>query len=458
MSFFKKIKEFIIKIRDPKDPTTKLSAISFLMILLSTVVLSLFISYFLSYQLQSHNAQSVVEFVKSYVAENFDAKELDFSVIKSAQLSGETGKKLMKLKRVLNAKRINIINPTGKIRWSDNERIIGLTAEEERVKKALKDKLVYGFAEKDEKNTDFVRRESRIFEVFVPISFDDGVTAIIEAYKSPATISKSIYLAWLFVWVFTIGGGMILYAVFARAILRSSQQTKILQYELIEYSEELETNIQLVTEVQNIAILGLSKLAEYRDKETGQHLERMSLYSKLLAEELSGWDEYKFRITKDYVDSLYTSAVLHDIGKVGIPDRVLQKPGALNEDEWVTMKKHTVIGGDALAAADKQLGIESFLTIGKEVAYYHHERFNGKGYPFGKKGEDIPLSARIVALADVFDAVTSKRVYKPAIKYDEAKSIVLKMMNDGHFDPNIVNAFLNIEDKFKHVLETMGGE
>jgi len=269
---------------------------------------------------------------------------------------------------------------------------------------------------------------------------------------SRSDIISSIITGWLIIMFFVLVGGLVMHFTLNRTIKRSHQQNMILQYELVEYSKELETNIHTVNDIQHAAILGLSKLAEYRDKETGLHLIRMSLYSKILAEELSSWDKYKFYITKEYIESIYTSSVLHDIGKVGIPDRVLLKPGQFTDEEWAIMQTHTTIGGDALKAASEELGYESFLTMGKDVAYFHHENFDGKGYPNGVTGDEIPLSARIVAFADAYDAITSKRVYKEAQGYEEAKDM-LRKSSGKRYDPDMFDAFLNIEDKFIEIAE-----
>jgi len=151
-------------------------------------------------------------------------------------------------------------------------------------------------------------------------------------------------------------------------------------------------------------ILGLAKLSEYRDKGTGAHLERIREYAKIIVKEMAGLSVYKDYITEKYIDDIYQSSILHDIGKVGIQDSVLLKPGKLNPEEFDIIKRHTVLGGDALAEIESQIGERSFLILGKEIAYYHHEKWDGTGYPDGLKGKKIPLSARVVAIADVYDA------------------------------------------------------
>jgi response regulator RpfG family c-di-GMP phosphodiesterase len=205
-----------------------------------------------------------------------------------------------------------------------------------------------------------------------------------------------------------------------------------------------------VKTTRDVAIVSLSALAESRDNETGAHIVRTQEYVKVLAENLSLSDKYASLLTPQYIELLYKSAPLHDIGKVGIPDNVLLKPGKLTFDEFEIMKTHASIGAQALSTAEKQLGTSSFLQIAKEISLSHHEKWNGSGYPNQLSGEAIPLSGRLMALADVYDALISKRVYKPAFTHDEAKKIILE--GDGiHFDPDVIQAFLAVETQFVHI-------
>ena len=205
-----------------------------------------------------------------------------------------------------------------------------------------------------------------------------------------------------------------------------------------------------VKTTRDVAIVSLSALAESRDNETGAHIIRTQEYVKVLAEHLSLTDKYASSLTANYIELLYKSAPLHDVGKVGIPDNVLLKPGKLTDEEFEIMKTHPQIGAEALSTAEKQLGSSSFLRVAKEISLTHHEKWNGAGYPNQLAGEDIPLSGRLMALADVYDALISKRVYKPAFSHDKAKSIILD--GDGtHFDPDVVKAFLAVEDQFVRI-------
>ncbi|MEJ2143083.1 MAG: response regulator [Gammaproteobacteria bacterium] len=221
-----------------------------------------------------------------------------------------------------------------------------------------------------------------------------------------------------------------------------------------KYTHHLESQvqeqIQEIAESQLSTIFATSKLAESKDPETGAHLERMRMYCRILAEDLSKTEKYRPTISEGYIDCIYTASPLHDIGKVGVPDNILSKPARLDREEFEIMKTHTTIGGDTLRAVDEQHPGNDFIRMGIEIAENHHEKWDGSGYPAGKKGEEIPLSARILALADVYDALTSSRCYKDAFSHAKSKSIIA----DGkgqHFEPEIVEAFLRCEDQFIEV-------
>jgi PAS domain S-box-containing protein len=220
--------------------------------------------------------------------------------------------------------------------------------------------------------------------------------------------------------------------------------------ERVRLEKKLQDSFEQIKDTQSAAILGFARLTEYRDMDTGKHLERIREYTRVLAIGLSKLPKYASYITADYVEDLCLSSVLHDVGKVGIEDAVLLKPGRLDPEEYEKIKQHARLGGEALKKVDQQIKRESFLSLGKEVAFYHHERWDGSGYPSGKKGEQIPLSARIVALADVYDALTSKRSYKDAMSHEEAVKIIVSE-RETHFDPDIVDVFeLNL-DTFRRI-------
>jgi PAS domain S-box-containing protein len=197
-------------------------------------------------------------------------------------------------------------------------------------------------------------------------------------------------------------------------------------------------------------ILALAKLAEYRDPETGEHLERFRLYCEVLTRELAKNPRYVGLIDEEYVEAIFASSPLHDIGKVGIPDEILLKPGKLTPKEFEVMQLHSTIGGEVLLGAGRSLSAKDWLTMARTIALEHHERYDGKGYPRGLKGEEIDLAARITALADAYDAITSKRVYKPALPHEEARARILEG-SGSHFDPTVVEAFLASEPEFLRI-------
>lgn len=210
----------------------------------------------------------------------------------------------------------------------------------------------------------------------------------------------------------------------------------------------------LSLETRDVAIFAMAKLAESRDPETGEHLERMRSYSQIIAQHVATMPKFCERIGSDFARMIYLTSPLHDIGKVGIPDSVLLKPGRLNDREFAIMKTHATIGATTLDAAVRQYTGVAFLRLARDIALTHHERFDGSGYPSGLAGESIPLCGRVVALADVYDALTSKRVYKQAFAHDIARSIILDEKG-RHFDPDVVDAFIENEDRFVAVREEL---
>lgn len=249
----------------------------------------------------------------------------------------------------------------------------------------------------------------------------------------------------------------------AFGILSTSAVTMFLAAK--RYRDELEnTNKELEREVQrqvknglkkrNALIFGLAKLADYRDTDTGAHLERIGLYARIIADELAA--TYP-EITSEWTDRLVLASSLHDIGKVGISDAILLKPGRLTADERTEMEKHALIGAETLLAIREKLGPDDFIDMGIEIAMQHHEKWDGTGYPFGVKGENISLSARIVALADFYDAVTSVRVYKEAMPHEQAVELI-SSLRGSHFAPDVTDAFLTNERLFNRIRARVQGD
>ncbi|MES2606212.1 MAG: two-component system response regulator [Pseudomonadota bacterium] len=216
--------------------------------------------------------------------------------------------------------------------------------------------------------------------------------------------------------------------------------------------EEVARRTAQLGALQDVTIHAMASLAETRDNETGNHIRRTQHYLKVLAEKLRYNPRFAHFLNDDKtIDLLFKSAPLHDIGKVGIPDRILLKPGRLTPDEFETMKTHTTLGRDAILHAEQELGIEMpFLRYAKEIAYSHQEKWDGSGYPEGLSGDDIPISARLMAVADVYDALISKRVYKEAMSHEKAVAII-EEGRAKHFDPDMVDTFLAVQGEFLRI-------
>lgn len=241
------------------------------------------------------------------------------------------------------------------------------------------------------------------------------------------------------------------------ARVRTHIELKRAQDELRRQKSDLEAEVERrMSEnllIQTVSIRALAHLAETRDPETGSHILRTQGYVRQLAEQLVSHPRFQGVLTREYIDLLARSAPLHDIGKVGIPDSILRKPGPLNAEEWQIMKTHARLGAEAIELAERDANTPvAFLALAKEIAHRHHERWNGTGYPDGLSGDEIPVSARMMALADVFDALISPRVYKAAMPYGKAMAIIVEERGK-HFDPDLVDAFLADFDSFVAIAE-----
>ncbi len=217
--------------------------------------------------------------------------------------------------------------------------------------------------------------------------------------------------------------------------------------------QEVARRTQELSDAQDVTILAMTSLAETRDSDTGNHIRRTQHYVKALAEALIAHPRFADKLSTQIINVLFKSAPLHDIGKVGIPDRILLKPSSLSVEEFDIMKTHTTLGFEAIEQAEKTLGTQvPFLQMAKEIALSHQEKWDGSGYPQGLKGDAIPMSARLMAVADVYDALISQRVYKPALPHDRAVQIVFQGRG-SHFDPDMVDAFIGIQDEFNDIAQ-----
>ncbi|MCR5608957.1 MAG: response regulator [Lachnospiraceae bacterium] len=226
--------------------------------------------------------------------------------------------------------------------------------------------------------------------------------------------------------------------------------------ELEDYRKNLEYLVEKKTEelldIQYQVVISMANLIESRDGNTGEHVKRTSMFVKMIANRLLEKGKFEDVLTKEYMDALFHAAPMHDIGKIIIPDTILKKPEKLTDDEFEIMKTHASEGGRIVNNNLSKIEKKKYVDMAYDVATYHHEKWDGGGYPEGLKGEEIPLSARIMAVADVFDALMSKRCYKDAMPLDEAFKVI-EESSGTHFDPTIANAFLELRDEVTNMLE-----
>lgn len=245
--------------------------------------------------------------------------------------------------------------------------------------------------------------------------------------------------------------------------------TKPFQYDEVKARVDAHLNLyRLQTQLEDVVkdqvreiydqqmgmIFGLAKLAEIRDTDTGKHLERIRELCRLFAGELQKLPKCQDHVDNDYVVRIYQASPLHDVGKVGIPDHILLKPGKLTPEEFEIMKTHTVIGAKTLMDVSQRFPNNQFIRMGIKIALSHHERWDGKGYPEGLVGDYIPLSARIMTIVDVYDAVRSKRVYKPPVSHEETCKIIMAGAG-SQFDPELVNVFASLRRRFQEIWEEL---
>jgi len=228
-----------------------------------------------------------------------------------------------------------------------------------------------------------------------------------------------------------------------RARKQLANQNHVLEEKVRQRTAEL-------SRTKDVALYCMASLAETRDSETGKHILRTQNYVKTLAEQLKAHPRFVNYLDEHTIEMLYKTSPLHDIGKVGVPDRILLKPSKLDPDEWEEMKKHAEYGHNALLRAEQELGTTDFLQMAREIAYTHHERWDGTGYPRGLQGDEIPIAGRLMALADVYDALINKRVYKDPFPHEQAVTVILEGAGT-HFDPDIVASFKELQEEFLRI-------
>ena len=218
--------------------------------------------------------------------------------------------------------------------------------------------------------------------------------------------------------------------------------------EIARYIADVHTKNKQISQMQETLIMVLADMVESRDKCTGDHVKNTAIYVRMILEQMRDDGIYSDQLTDSFIKDAVSGAPLHDVGKIQVPDAILNKPGKLTEEEFAIMKTHTTAGGEIIDKAISMMdeGMGAYLAEARNVTLYHHERWDGRGYPAGLKGEEIPLSARVMAVADVFDALVSRRSYKEGFPFEKAIAIIQEE-SGSHFDPEIVNAFLKRQDE-----------
>ncbi|MEW5723486.1 MAG: HD domain-containing phosphohydrolase, partial [Thermodesulfobacteriota bacterium] len=280
------------------------------------------------------------------------------------------------------------------------------------------------------------RRQGQVLEIYTPVFRNNRVVGVIELYEADESLFRDIRRQERTIWLLVVSAGVLLYVLLFYIFYSTQRRIR-------------ETNRRLVR-TSEVTIYALAYQAGLRDLETGQHLERTSKYVELLAQELMKFSPYRRYLSGSYIRDLVMAAPLHDIGKVGIPDSILLKPGPLTPEERAVMEQHCEYGARVLREAESRLPFQSFLSLGVQLCLGHHEKWDGAGYPRRLKGEDIPLSGRIMALADVYDALRSHRPYKKAFSHDHSRRIILEGTG-VHFDPYLVEAFRRVEAEFEKI-------
>jgi HD-GYP domain-containing protein (c-di-GMP phosphodiesterase class II) len=267
-----------------------------------------------------------------------------------------------------------------------------------------------------------------------------------DAKSSPETLGPLLWAAGGISFVWTVGLLAVTSFMMASYFKRDPSGRRV--------TPEIEAlrQAQALVRTQETVIFGLAKLSDSRDPDTGSHLERIAQFSSMLAAGLRQRPEFRDNVTPGFVQLIGISSALHDIGKVGVEDSILRKPGTLTVDERSRMQRHTEIGTECLREIERRLGSTNFLRMAREIVSSHHEWWNGEGYPLGLAGQEIPLAARIVAVADVYDALRSKRVYKQALPHEQCVELIAEA-SGTQFDPRVVEVFLQIEGRIRQLAE-----
>jgi HD-GYP domain-containing protein (c-di-GMP phosphodiesterase class II) len=336
-----------------------------------------------------------------------------------------------------NVFRVKIWGRDGTILWSDQAELIGQKfPDNDGFQGAMLGTVASENAELEKTENIDEKDRGVTLEIYTPVFRSGSVVGVVELYEADRDLFDQIERNTFFTWSLVVVAGALLWLTLFAIFLRAYRRQKRTADELLE--------------TQDVTIFALAYQAELRDRQTGKHLERTAAYVRILAEELALLPSYRSYLTAAYVADLVKSAPLHDIGKVGITDSILLKPARLTPEEMAEIRKHPEYGAGVLRIAEAKLKFQSFLAIAIQLALTHHEKWDGTGYPQGLRGDAIPVSGRIMALADNYDALRSQRPYKSVMSHEESKAIIVGLRG-SHFDPALVDAFLRKEEEFRRV-------
>jgi HD-GYP domain-containing protein (c-di-GMP phosphodiesterase class II) len=336
-----------------------------------------------------------------------------------------------------NIFRVKIWGTNGTILWSDQADLIGRGfPDNDGFREALRGGVASRNALLEKADNADEKDRGVTLEIYTPVVRGGTVTGVVELYEADKDLFNQIARNTFLAWILIIASGAVIWCLLFAIFLHA-------------YRTQQKTHRELA-ETQNVTIFALAYQAELRDRQTGKHLERTAIYVGLLAEELAKLPNYRSYLTRAYRVDLARSAPLHDIGKVGIADSILRKPGSLTTEEKLEIEKHCEYGARVLQIAEKKLNFQSFLSIAIQLALYHHEKWDGSGYPYHISGEAIPVSGRIMALADNYDALRTERAYKTVMSHAETREVI-RGLRGVHFDPMVVDAFMRREADFERV-------
>lgn len=338
--------------------------------------------------------------------------------------------------------RIKLWGPDATVLWSDRAELIGQRfPDNPHLPEAMRGEMSYEISVPGRHEQATEAGRGRFLEVYTPLLQDGKVIGIFELYESAQDLHAQIDHNLRTVLSAIAGAGLLLYTLLFLIFFRAWQRQERTAHHLLQ--------------TQEATIFALAYQAELRDPATGQHLERTSRYIRMLAEELRHHPEFGSYLNDEYIADLVRSAPLHDIGKVGISDAILCKPGPLTAAEFEAMKNHSEFGARILEKAEAKLSCRSFFHLARQIALYHHEHWDGSGYPHGLKGEGIPLSARLMGVADVYDTLRSRRYYKESQPHEQSVEAI-RSESGKQFDPRVVEAFLRRAENFRSISTELG--